>query len=44
MLEAVGVGVAMANSVPEVLAVADMVAPSNNEDGVAKIIEEYVLV
>ena len=44
MLEAVGVGVAMANSVPEVLAVADMVAPSNDEDGVAKVIEEYVLV
>ena len=43
MLETVGVGVAMANSVPEVLAVADMIAPSNNEDGVAKIIEEYVL-
>ena len=43
MLEAVGVGVAMANSVPEVLAVADMVAPSNDEDGVAQVIEEYVL-
>ena len=43
MLEAVGVGVAMANSVPEVLAVADMVAPSNNEDGVAQTIEKYVL-
>ena len=44
MLEAVGVGVAMANSVPEVLAVADMVAPSNDEDGVAKVIEECVLI
>lgn len=44
MLQAVGVGVAMANSVLEVLAVADMVAPSNDEDGVARIIEEYVLV
>lgn len=43
MLESVGVGVAMANSVPEVLAVADFVAPSNDDDGVAEVIEKYVL-
>lgn len=43
MLETVGVGVAMANSVPEVLAAADMVTTSNDEDGVARIIEQYVL-
>lgn len=43
MLETVGVGVAMANSVPEVLEVADMVTVSNNEDGVAQTIERYVL-
>lgn len=43
MLETVGVGVAMANSVPEVLEVADMVTASNDDDGVAKVIEQYVL-
>ena len=43
MLETVGIGVAMANAVPEVLAVADMVAESNDDDGVAKIIKQYVL-
>lgn len=43
MIETVGVGVAMANSVPEVLAVADVIAKSNDEDGVAEIIEQYVL-
>ena len=43
MLDTVGVGVAMANSVPEVLAVADMVTASNDDDGVAKVIEQYVL-
>lgn len=43
MLETVGCGVAMANSVPEVLKAADMVTESNDDDGVAKIIEQYVL-
>lgn len=43
MLETVGVGVAMANSVSEVLEVADMVTASNDDDGVAKVIEQYVL-
>lgn len=43
MLETVGIGVAMANSVPEVLEVADMVTASNDDDGVAKVIEQYVL-
>ena len=43
MIETVGVGVAMANSVPEGLAVADVIAKSNDEDGVAEIIEQYVL-
>jgi len=42
MLEAVGCGVAMANSVPEVLAVSDVVTDSNDNDGVAKMIEQYV--
>ena len=41
MLQAAGVGVAMANAAPEVLAVADVVAPSNQEDGVARILEGW---
>ena len=43
MLETVGTGVAMSNSVPDVLAVADIVTASNDQDGVAQIIEKYVL-
>ena len=43
MLETVGVGVAMANAVPEVLKAADVIAESNDDDGVAKIIKQYVL-
>lgn len=39
MLEASGRGVAVANAVPRVLAVADEVCPSNDEDGVAQWIE-----
>lgn len=42
MLEAAGTGVCMANGCPEALAVADRVAPSNLEDGVAQVIEEYL--
>ncbi|NLA27147.1 MAG: HAD family phosphatase [Firmicutes bacterium] len=43
MIEYAGLGVAMANALPEVLAVADVITASNNEDGVARIIEKYVL-
>lgn len=43
MIEWCGLGVAMANSIPDVKAVADFVALSNNEEGVAKAIEEFVL-
>lgn len=42
MLEYAGLGVAMANGAPEVLACADLVALSNQEDGVAAVLEEYV--
>ncbi|MBQ4564505.1 MAG: HAD hydrolase family protein [Lachnospiraceae bacterium] len=38
-----GIGVAVANAIPEVLAVADVVVGSNDEDGVAKYIEEHLL-
>lgn len=39
MVRDAGFGVAMANAVPEVLAAAKFVAPSNDEDGVAVAIE-----
>ena len=42
MLEAAGTGVCMANGCPEARAVADRIAPSNLEDGVAQVIEEYL--
>ncbi len=42
MLKIAGIGVAMANSEKEVLEIADIVTKSNEEDGVAYIIEEYL--
>jgi Cof subfamily protein (haloacid dehalogenase superfamily) len=43
MLELAGLGIAMANSPIEVKTAADFLTDSNNEDGVAKAIEEHVL-
>lgn len=43
MIENAGLGVAMENGSPHVRALADVVAPSNNDDGVAYIVEKYVL-
>lgn len=43
MLQYAGLGVAVANARPEVRAIADVVTASNVEDGVAKVLEEYVL-
>lgn len=43
MLECCGVAVAMGNAYPEVKALADWVAPTNEEDGVAAAIEGFVL-
>lgn len=42
MVRDTGFGVAMANAVPEVLAAAKFVAPSNDEDGVAVAIERIL--
>lgn len=41
MLRQAGIGVAMANGAPEVLAAADLTAPSNQEDGVAQILARW---
>jgi Cof subfamily protein (haloacid dehalogenase superfamily) len=43
MIRWAGLGVAMGNAAPEVIAAADLVAPSVTEDGLATVIEELVL-
>ena len=43
MLENAGLGVAMENSAPYIQEMAKIVTDSNNEDGVAKVIEKYIL-
>ena len=43
MLKEVGFGVAMANAEEKVKAVADYITESNNDEGVAKAIEKFVL-
>jgi hydroxymethylpyrimidine pyrophosphatase-like HAD family hydrolase len=42
MIESCGLGVAMANAVDEVKAVADFATTSNNEDGVAVVLERLL--
>ena len=43
MIEFAGLGVAMGNSIPGTLKIADVTTADNNHDGVGKAIEEYVL-
>lgn len=43
MIEYAGLGVAVGNAPDDVRAVADVIAPANDEEGVAHIIEEYLL-
>lgn len=43
MIEAAGLGVAMANAVPGLKELADYVTLSNNEDGVKHVLEKFVL-
>ena len=43
MIENAGLGVAIKGSTPEVIAVAKYVTDTNNHDGVAKVLEKYVL-
>ena len=42
MVEAAGLGIAMANAEPEVKRVAKWIAPSNDEDGVARGLEKWM--
>lgn len=43
LLEASGLKIAMGNAVPELKAIADFVAPSVDDDGVATVIEKFIL-
>ena len=43
MVEAAGLGIAMANAEPEVKRVAKWIAPSNDEDGVARGLEKWMI-
>ncbi|MGX7196247.1 Cof-type HAD-IIB family hydrolase [Enterococcus olivae] len=43
MIEYAGIGVAMKNAIEPVKAAADVITDSNEEDGVAKVVEKYVL-
>ena len=43
MIRYAGLGVAMANAQTEVKEAADVVTLSNDEDGVAEVIERYIL-
>jgi Cof subfamily protein (haloacid dehalogenase superfamily) len=42
MLRVAGLGVAVANAEPEILAVADKIVPSNDEDGIAALVDELL--
>jgi len=44
LISAAGLGVAMGNAQPELKAIADEVTDTNENDGVAKAIQKYVLV
>ena len=44
MVQNAGIGVAMGNAVDEVKNIADYITSTNNEDGVAKAIEKFILV
>ena len=43
MLQYAGLGVAMKNAYPEVKEIADYIAPSNDENGVAQVIKKFIL-
>jgi len=43
MIQVAGLGVAMGNAPRELRRVADYVAPSNDEDGLAHVIRRFVL-
>ncbi|MEG1912888.1 MAG: HAD-IIB family hydrolase, partial [Cloacibacillus sp.] len=42
MIEWAGTGIAMGNAKDEVKAAADLIAPSNEEEGAARVVEEFL--
>lgn len=42
MLEAAKIGVAMSNSIPEIIEIADVITDTNENDGVAKVIKNII--
>ena len=43
MVKYAGLGVAMGNAIPEVKEAANFITTSNDEDGIAKVIEKFIL-
>ena len=43
MIKMAGLGVAMGNAIPEVKRVADYITDTNENDGVAKVINKFIL-
>jgi Cof subfamily protein (haloacid dehalogenase superfamily) len=43
MIEWAGLGVAMGNAIPSVKAIADFIAPTDDDDGAALVIEKFIL-
>lgn len=43
MIRYAGLGIAVANAAPDVKKAADLICPSNKEDGIAYVIEKYIL-
>ena len=43
MIKAAGLGVAMSNSVDALIDIADLITTSNEENGVAKVINDLIL-
>ena len=43
MIEYAGLGVAMGNADERVMPYADYIAPTNDEDGIAHVVEKFIL-
>jgi Cof subfamily protein (haloacid dehalogenase superfamily) len=43
LLEQCGIGIAMKNAIPDVINIADVITDTNNNDGVAKYISDFIL-
>ena len=43
MINNAGIGIAMEGSIPEIINISNYVTENNNNDGVAKALEKYIL-